>query len=290
MKRNRLTLHLEPFFADVPLSKICSSEVERYKKTRLGENARRDTRRKGDAEGITKYASGKPINLTKPGTINRELATLSHLLTKAVEWGWIQHKPKVIRKLKEGAGRITYLTIEQAEALLDAARADENVLTYPFVLIGLRTGMRRMEILSIERKHVDLERKSIHIPKAKAGPRDQPITDDLATYLTGYVEAMPKGEEWLFASANSASGHLGNVHKAIRRTATSAGLDPDIVTPHVLRHTAITHLVQAGVDLPTVKRISGHKTLIMVERYAHANGEHIQAAMDKLQSRYDQGI
>jgi hypothetical protein len=39
------------------------------------------------------------------------------------------------------------------------------------------------------------------------------------------------------------------------------------------------------LDLPTVKRISGHKTLAMVERYAHQNGEHIQGAMDKLQNR-----
>jgi site-specific recombinase XerD len=68
-------------------------------------------------------------------------------------------------------------------------------------------------------------------------------------------------------------------------TFTSAGLDPDKIVRHTLRHTAITHLVQAGVDLPTVKRISGHKTLAMVERYAHQNGAHIQAAMDKLQSR-----
>jgi hypothetical protein len=44
--------------------------------------------------------------------------------------------------------------------------------------------------------------------------------------------------------------------------------------------------VQAGVDLPTVKRISGHKTLVMVERHAHATGAHIQRAMDKLESRY----
>jgi hypothetical protein len=40
------------------------------------------------------------------------------------------------------------------------------------------------------------------------------------------------------------------------------------------------------VDLPTVKRISGHKTLSMVERYAHQNGVHIHAAMDKLEERY----
>ncbi|MBF0627385.1 MAG: tyrosine-type recombinase/integrase [Magnetococcales bacterium] len=41
---------------------------------------------------------------------------------------------------------------------------------------------------------------------------------------------------------------------------------------YVAAHTAITHLAQAGIDLPTVKRISGHKTLAMVERYSHQNG------------------
>src|SRR6266487_509158 len=61
----------------------------------------------------------------------------------------------------------------------------------------------------------------------------------------------------------------------------------DQVVRHTLRHTAITHLVQAGVDLPTVKRISGHKTLAMVERYAHQSGTHIAAAMEKLDARYN---
>jgi len=72
----------------------------------------------------------------------------------------------------------------------------------------------------------------------------------------------------------------------VGRVVAAAGLDPDEVVRHTLRHTAITHLVQAGVDLPTVKRISGHKTLSMVERYAHQNGTHINATMDKLEERY----
>ena len=66
----------------------------------------------------------------------------------------------------------------------------------------------------------------------------------------------------------------------------AAGLDVKQVVRHTLRHTAITHLVQAGVDLPTVKRISGHKNLSMVERYSHQNGAHIQTAMDKLSEHY----
>jgi hypothetical protein len=76
------------------------------------------------------------------------------------------------------------------------------------------------------------------------------------------------------------------IEKPFRRAVAAAGLDVAQVNRHCLRHTAITHLVQAGVDLPTVQRISGHKTLAMVGRYAHQDGSHIQAAMDKLQERY----
>ena len=71
---------------------------------------------------------------------------------------------------------------------------------------------------------------------------------------------------------------------------TAAGLDPKEVVRHTLRHTAFTHLVQSGADLPTVKRISGHKTLQMVERYSHQNGAHLQAAMDRLERRITQEL
>jgi len=130
----------------------------------------------------------------------------------------------------------------------------------------------------------------IHIPKAKAGARDQPITEDVAVFLKRYLsESVPVDSKWLFPSnKNSASGHTMTVTKPFRAAAIEAGLDPAKVVRHTLRHTAITHLVQSGVDLPTVKRISGHKTLAMVERYSHQSGEHIQAAMQKLQSRVGQ--
>ena len=73
---------------------------------------------------------------------------------------------------------------------------------------------------------------------------------------------------------------------AFRDVVKASGLNPKEVTPHTLRHTAITHLVQAGVDLSTVQRISGHKTFQMVARYSHQNGEHIQSAMDVLEKRH----
>ena len=61
-----------------------------------------------------------------------------------------------------------------------------------------------------------------------------------------------------------------------------AGLDPELVTPHVIRHTSITALVQSGVDLTTIQKISGHKTLAMVLRYTLMHGQHIDRPIEAI--------
>lgn len=261
MKKFRFEGHLKPFFKDKPIAKITSFDVERYKKQRLDEGA-------------------------KPGTINRELSAFSHLYTKAIEWNWIGHKPFAFKKFKEDRGRIVYLTPEQIERLLEAAQQDQNEHVYPFIVIGLETSMRKMEILSIRIEHIDTARRVIYIPEAKGGAREQPITKRLADFLTGYIQTAEPGQEWLFPALASRTGHTVSIEKPFRRAVKDAGLDEKEVVRHTLRHTAITHLVQAGVDLPTVQRISGHKSFDMVVRYSHQNGKHIDSAMDKLEKKY----
>jgi integrase len=285
MKRNRFRLHLTPFFGETPLSKISAFDIERYKKQRTSELSVRGGIRTG------KVAAGKSpggrVTSVAPGTVNLELAALSHLMSKAVEWGWISHKPP-IRKFKLDNARSHYLTTEQISSLLAAAQQDINPQVYLFMVIALETSMRRMEILSMRLEHIDLDRRTIFIPQAKAGARAQPITKHLADFLRGYCDAAEPGQEWLFPARTKTAktGHATSIESAFRRVVTAAGLDASQVLRHTLRHTAITHLVQAGVDLPTVQRISGHKTLTMVVRYAHQNGTHIQEAMDKLEARY----
>jgi len=261
-KDRQLKQHLVPFFGSVPLSQIASFDVERYKRLRSRANA-------------------------APATVNRELAVLSQLLNKAVEWGWIKSRSAKINRLKEENRRIIYLTKQQCADLLSTAAHDQNENVHAFVMVGLHTGMRHSEILAILRNDIDLERRIIWIPRAKAGSREQPITGELASYLQSRMQMLPPGCPWLFPSPASQTGHVYTIRKAFRRSAKRAGLDPDQITPHTLRHTAVTHLVQAGIDLPTVQRISGHKTLSMVARYAHQNGAHIQAAMDKLEKRIE---
>lgn len=260
-KKYRLEMHVLPFLGDITLNKICTFDIERYKKHRQTANA-------------------------KPGTINRELSVISHIINKAIDWRWLDHKPCNIKKFKEDSGRIIYLTTEQIAKVLDEAKADQCPYIYPFIVIGLGTSMRRMEILSIQIKNIDLNRRIIFIPQAKAGAREQPIPQYLADFLRGYIGATKPDQIWLFPSKLSESGHVMNIEKQFRRVISNAGLDPKEVVRHTLRHTAITHLVQAGVDLPTVQRISGHKTLQMVVRYSHQNGEHIRSAMDALEQRY----
>ncbi len=260
-KQQHLTQHLVPFFGKLPLSKI-------------------------DAFGLKRYVKQRSEHIAA-STINRELATLSNLLHRAIEWGWIEKAVKVPR-LKENNGRMIYLTREQILRVLEAARADSCWEIHPFVLIGLHTGMRRMEILSMRWEHIDYEHCIIRIPEAKAGPRDQPMTVELAAYLAE-LRAMAPESPWVFP-ADSASGHRVAIEKPFRRVIEAAGLNSKEVTRHALRHTAITHLVQSGVDLPTVQRISGHKTLAMVGRYSHQNGAHLQTAMDRLQCAITQEL
>lgn len=282
MKQSRLELHLIPFFGKMQLSKISSVDVDTYKHARLNEFSQRG----GDR--VSKKARVENTNLVKSseGTVNRELAVLSHLFSMAIEWKWITHRPAKISRLKEGDGRIMYLTVEQTQSLIAHAKESDNCYLHPFILIGLGTSMRTSEILSIQIKDIDTSKLVIYIPKAKGGQREQPMTAHLAAFLQSYIEmSVSPSVPWLFPSPTSKSGHMIDIRKPFIKAVKAAGLNPSLIVRHTLRHTAITHLVQARVDLPTVKRISGHKTLAMVEKYAHQNGEHIADAMNVFEKR-----
>ena len=147
-KARRLKLHLVPFLGDTPLSKITTFNIEQHKRRRCTET-----------------------DAAKSGTINRELAVLSHLFNNAVEWGWIGHRPGKINRFPEDPGRIIYLTTEQIACLIECAKADASEIVYPFIVIGLETSMRKSEILYIRRENIDLERRVIYLPNPEISYR-----------------------------------------------------------------------------------------------------------------------
>lgn len=144
--------------------------------------------------------------------------------------------------------------------------------------------MRHGEILRRRYDEVDWENCRIWIDKAKAGEREQPITQSLrdALALQRQGEADPEG--WIFPSAWKYSNkpYRKSMEDGFRRAVIRAGMNPKTCTPHIMRHTAITTLVKNKTDVPTIQKISGHKTPAMVLHYVHIFGEHIDNEMNVL--------
>jgi integrase len=251
--------YLIEFFGPMRLDSITQFAIKKYRKIRLNQGA-------------------------AAGTVNRELATLSHLLSKAVEWRWLDRLPARPEKLAEPPGRIIALTDEQCDALMAAAIASADPDLWLFVAFGLNTAMRHSEIMAARWDQLDLAHRRLWVPDAKGGRAEQPITRELAELLVTERETRDDRDDWIFPSphADSKRGHRVRMDRSFGEAVGRAGLDPVLVTPHVMRHTAITKLVQSGADLPTIQRISRHKTLAMVLRYAHVHGPHIDTAIRAL--------
>jgi integrase len=261
-KSRHIKQYLTPFFGKHRADKISSFLVQHYKRRRLDDGA-------------------------KLATVNRELSTLSHMMNQIAKWKWIRDEDRPeIEKDHEPRKKIVILTPEQAEALYRGAVADQDPRTWLFVAIGLNTAMRHSEILRIRRDDIDLVGRRIYIEKAKAGQRVQPITASLARALES-IDSQHKSE-WLFPAkrAGSETPYRQDMARQFERAVIRAGLDPRKVTPHVMRHTGITRLVQAGVDIPTIQKISGHKTIAMVMRYVHLSDDHIDSSIAAIDTAF----
>jgi integrase len=266
-KRRHIDKYLVPYFGNQRLDQIRDFAVKQYQRKRRDAGA-------------------------KDATINRELATLSHFLNRASEWKWMMRdrKPK-IEKAAEARKQIRVLTDDQCRSLMTAAKQDQDGRLWLFVAFGLGAAMRHSEIVRVRYEDIDFATRRLWIDRAKAGEREQPITPALADALAGQREMENDPNGWVFpGEKRSKTPYRRDMRVAFQRAVIRAGLDPQKVTPHVMRHTAITKLVQASVDIPTIQKISGHKTLAMVLHYTHVHGAHINNALNALDSDYSAAI
>jgi integrase len=212
----------------------------------------------------------------KPGTINRHVATIKHMFTKAVEWELVEEealkKVRKIRLLEENNRRLRYLSKEECQALVRECASHLK----PIVIIALNTGMRRGEILSPKWDNVDLKHGSVLLDRTKNGERREiPINATLRATL----EALPRRIDGGDVFVNPVTGHTyGDIKTGFNRACKKAGVKDFHF--HDLRHTFASHLVMAGVDITTVKELLGHKTLTMTLRYAHLAPSHMVKAVD----------
>jgi len=222
---------------------------------------------------IEKYKA-KRLETVSPASVNRELACLKHMYTKAIEWGYVRENPaKAVRLLKEAPGRLRYLNPDDVEKLINACSDHLR----PMVITALNTGMRKSEILNLRWQEIDLVNRKITVINAKNNEsRVIPINQTLYQELLG-LSKRAKGE-YVFPDRN---GHpFKEVKTAFSSTLKRAGIED--FRFHDLRHTFGSHLIMQGVDIRTVQQVMGHKEIRMTMRYSHLSPEYVQEAMERL--------
>ena len=108
-----------------------------------------------------------------PTTANRYVTALSHVFTIAInDWEWLEiHPVRKISKLKQPRGRVRFLSDDERKKLLKACKASENPHLYKIVVMALSTGARKMEIVGLKWKDIDLGRGTIILHETKNGER-----------------------------------------------------------------------------------------------------------------------
>ncbi len=136
-------------------------------------------------------------------------------------------------------------------------------------------GLRVSELVSLPENCINFERKQLLVRGKGSKERIVPISDSAAKialeYLTFRENSLKRKSVWFFPSSRSASGHLTRnaFFKRIKDIGAKAGIYAQRLSPHVLRHSFATHLLNHHADLRSVQKMLGHEDISTTEVYTH---------------------
>lgn len=198
---------------------------------------------------------------------NRELAVLKALFNRCLEWKLFEGDNPVtgVKAIKEPQQRLRYLEPEEEDRLL--AVAPEPLRS--IIIVGIHCGLRiRSEALTLQWQHVDFTRRQLTVEAAfaKNGKmRSVPLNSTVRAALERL--AVTRKSDFVFVKRDG--GRYTSVRNVFDAACLKAGLKD--VTPHTLRHTFATRLIENGVDLRTVQELGGWSQIKMLERYGHVS-------------------
>jgi integrase/recombinase XerD len=167
---------------------------------------------------------------------------------------------------------------DEPDRLLAAVRCPRDRIIF---LVGLYLGLRVSEIVGRRVEDVDLER-AMYTVRGGKGDKDRvvPIPAKVLRDLQDWIGERKEG--WLFPSRGR-TGHVTAraVQVAIEKAAKKAGIARH-VTPHKLRHTYATRLLQRGADIIEVRDLLGHASVATTQIYLGSEPERLRAAVDRL--------
>jgi len=142
------------------------------------------------------------------------------------------------------------------------------------------SGLRATELVSLPRHAVRPDQPFLILRGKGDKERLVPISDRALAAVADWAALVPRDQPWLFPSGKK---HLSRVRlfQLVRELAAEAGIPPERISPHVLRHAFATHLLEGGADLRALQLLLGHADIATTQIYTHVLDEKLRALVQE---------
>jgi len=205
-------------------------------------------------------------------TIMLAIAALKFFFTEILKKDFNSIKsPKKDRKLPE------VLTKDEIIKLIDSA---DNIKSRLIISLLYSSGVRVSELVNLKVNDIDLTEKIGWVRSGKGGKdRLFTLSGNLAEEIIEYLTDKKEGKLYVFSKEKPLTTR--NIQKIIKGTRIRAGINKR-VTPHTLRHSFATHLLEDGVDIRMIQSMLGHSNLNTTQVYTHISTEQIRKVKNPL--------
>jgi len=187
------------------------------------------------------------------------------------------------------------LSEDEVTILINTAQKQggpESVRLVALLEILYATGLRVSELVGLPLTAIGPESRYLTVEGKGGRERIAPLSEPAQKAMKAYMDIRGKfllsdrsetQAKWLFPSRTSESGHLTRQRFAqlLKELSRNADIDPDRVSPHVLRHAFATHLLKHGADLRSVQKMLGHADIATTQIYTQVIGDQAKATTDK---------
>jgi integrase/recombinase XerD len=165
-----------------------------------------------------------------------------------------------------------FAELERRCSVVHPRPADLRLAALIELLYG--SGLRATEAVSLDLRAISSDRP-FAILKGKGGKeRMVPVSDRARAAIARWLTVRPPGSNWLFPSGKSFLSRV-RLFQLLRELAAAVGLQPERVSPHVLRHAFATHLLEGGADLRALQSMLGHADIATTEIYTHVDSRRL---------------
>lgn len=224
----------------------------------------------------------------KPTSVNRKMASLRSLYKFLMKEGILKRSPMMkIKALKSEKRLPTFVRESEMQNLLDGIEFSHDFpgLRNQLILeLFYSTGMRLSELLQLKDSRVDLHSKTVKVLGKRNKERLIPFPDSLVPLIKEYRKARNKEvdaatKDLLFLTDQGSACYPMMVYRMVKKYLTE-NTSVEKRSPHVLRHTYATHLLNKGAEINAVKDLLGHSNLAATQVYTHNSIEKIKKAFD----------